>query len=915
MTDKFTRIFDYKDAKSSKFWEVTHIGNSVSVRYGKAGSNGQSQEKLFDDNAAASKHVAKLIAEKTRKGYAEVSGAFSTGEIAAGTSEASAKPKDPLAIKIQPHKASSARIIKPKSPAHDPGATPEDFMLLMDKDDVTNRLLAKHPRASATLLEKLSHSSDKATRKAVCLNTNVDKAVLLRLAPQFPGEFFRNPVFDWLLLEDPDLLFHLGQGILKNILKLPDCPQSFLQWAANNGSEQQQLAVAMNSNAPDDLISILAAKSGLVADAAKGRLQPQDTAKINLDQVFRDEVIKALDGLDGVNSNHLDQLYDRDIIDVELACYFKTRRLMSQSEARKKSEKKLKNKLLKLTDRNIKEFDFDLVSIFCSSKSRCLRLIGLANSKAQPEILAKNCKSIDWVERLAISRNPSTPANVLALLSKDAHALVALQAKATVHIKAEKQTKQNVILGAANNHINLKPIVKEICNRFREFCYWPSFVAGTRWWRLVEVGDKIGAPYNGQFLIDSPLSIEIMVNSPHEWVRGFACNSPHVLPEHLMRLAKDESYGVRRSVAQNTKTPTLALESLAKDSYEMVSDEVFLNPSFSLLSLKLNGVDKNFMTYKLAAKSPRTSLLVLGKISRDVSDITRGNIASNPMAPIHILEVLAKDKFSEVRAKVAQNPKTPLHILETLAYDKDKYVRSEVAMNEQTPLVLLEILSKDKKEEVRCKVAENSKIADFLLGNLLEDKNYYVRMSALLNPNITLELIEMVKIKNDNFEISNDDLAYFKYFRMMQDILERLKAADPNTNEDQLLDLARVGLWATRLAAINNPSFPLAAREQELYKLWEEVEAAVSATDTPSTLNNVELHEIPAALKALLCSMLNQKNKNSVASAAKSEDLLDRVGATLASGIQPSLLRLLLDDKVESVRQLASYRLRELESA
>ena len=914
MTNKFTRIFDYKDDMSSKFWEVTQNGNSVIIRYGKAGSNGQSQEKLFGDNAAASKHVAKLISEKTRKGYAEVSVALPTGEMAAGTSEASVKQKDQLTIKIQDRKARSAGIIKPKSPAHDPGATSEALMLLMDKDDVTNRLLAKHPQASAELLEKLSHSSDKATRRAVCLNTNVDKAVLLRLALQFPGEFFRNPVFDWLLLEDPDSLFHLGQGVLKNILKLPDCPQSFLQWAANNGSEQQQLAVAMNSNAPDDLISILAAKSGSVADAAKGRLKPQDPAKINLDQVFRDEVIKALEGLDGVNNNHLHQLYDRDIIDVEHACYFKTRRWKKNAE-RKKIEKKIKNELLNLTDRNLKFFDFNLVIIFCRSKARCLRLIGLADSKAQPEILAKHSKSIDWVERMAISRNPSTPANVLASLSKDVHAMVALQAKTTVQIKLENQTRQNAILSTTNYHINLKPIVKEICNRFREFCYWPSFVAGTRWWILVEVGGKIGAPYNGQFLIDSPLSIEIMVNSPHEWVRAFACNSPHVLPEHLMRLAKDESYGVRRSVAQNTKTPTLALETLSKDSFEMVSDEVFLNPSFSLSSLKLNGVDKNFMTYKLAAKSPRTSLLVLGKISRDVSDITRGNIASNPMAPIHILEVLAKDKFSEVREKVAENPKTPLHILETLAYDKDKYVRSEVAMNEQTPLVLLEILSKDKKEEVRCKVAENSKIADALLGNLLEDRNYYVRMSALSNPNINLELVQMVKIKNDNFEISNDDLAYFKYFRMRQDILERLKAADPNTNENQLLDLARVGLWATRLAAINNPSFPLAAREQELYKLWEEVEAAVSATDTPSTLNNVELHEIPAALKALLCSMLNQKNKNSVASAAKSEDLLDRVGATLASGIQPSLLRLLLDDKVESVRQLASYRLRELESA
>jgi len=797
-----------------------------------------------------------------------------------------------------------------KNVARNKDASPEMLTALFGKDDSTNRQLAKHPRSSAELLEKLSHSSDKATRKAVCLNANVDKAVLLRLAPQFPGEFFRNPVFDWLLLEDPDLFFQLDQGVLKNILKLPDCPQSFLQWAANEGSEQQQLAVAMNSNAPDDLISILAAKSGSVSDAAKGRLQLQHTEKINFDQVFRDEVIKALDGLDGLNSNHLDELYERDIIDVELACYFKTRRLMSISEA-KKIEKKLKIKLLKLTERNIKEFDFDLVSIFCRSKSRCLRLIGLADRNAQPEILAKHCKSTDWVERLAISRNPSTPTNVLAILSKDTHAIVSLQAKKTIQIKAESQASQNTILSTANNHINLKPIVEKICNEFREGECWPSVAAGTLWWSQIKLESKIGARDDDQFLINLPFSIEKMVNSPHDWVRSVACDSPLVLPEHLMRLAKDESWFVRFSVAQNTKTPSLALKSLAKDSNELVRDKVFGNSSFPLSSLKLKGFDIDFMADKLAAKSPRTSLLVFEKLYKDVSSEIRGDIASNPMAPIHILEVLAKDKNPVVRKKVAENINIPLHILEILVFDKNEYVRVKVAMNDKTPLELLHILSKDRKWTVRCAVAKNSKNTDELLRNLLQDNNYAVRLWALYNPNINFELLQKFKIDNYDLEISGD-VFYCRYIRKMQDVLQRLKAEDPNTSENELLDLARVGLWSTRLAAIDNPFFPLAARDQERHKLLREMDDAVSAKYTPSTPNNVELHEIPAALKALRCSMLNQTDKNAVARAAKSEDLLERVGATLAPGIQPSLLRLLLDDEVESVRQLATYRLREL---
>lgn len=66
-----TRHFEFKDDKSSKFWEIAQTGESVTVRYGKTGTTGQSQTKAFTDSGAANKHARKLIAEKIGKGYAE----------------------------------------------------------------------------------------------------------------------------------------------------------------------------------------------------------------------------------------------------------------------------------------------------------------------------------------------------------------------------------------------------------------------------------------------------------------------------------------------------------------------------------------------------------------------------------------------------------------------------------------------------------------------------------------------------------------------------------------------------------------------------------------------------------------------------------------------------------------------------
>jgi DNA ligase-1 len=65
------RYFEFVDDKSSKFWEISREGASVTVRFGRIGANGQTQTKTFADEPAAKKHADKLIEEKTGKGYVE----------------------------------------------------------------------------------------------------------------------------------------------------------------------------------------------------------------------------------------------------------------------------------------------------------------------------------------------------------------------------------------------------------------------------------------------------------------------------------------------------------------------------------------------------------------------------------------------------------------------------------------------------------------------------------------------------------------------------------------------------------------------------------------------------------------------------------------------------------------------------
>jgi predicted DNA-binding WGR domain protein/Leucine-rich repeat (LRR) protein len=66
-----TRMFEFQDGTSAKFWEITLEDCELKTRYGKLGTNGQSTNKTFETTEKAKKELEKLIKEKIGKGYSE----------------------------------------------------------------------------------------------------------------------------------------------------------------------------------------------------------------------------------------------------------------------------------------------------------------------------------------------------------------------------------------------------------------------------------------------------------------------------------------------------------------------------------------------------------------------------------------------------------------------------------------------------------------------------------------------------------------------------------------------------------------------------------------------------------------------------------------------------------------------------
>ncbi|MEZ0217098.1 MAG: WGR domain-containing protein, partial [Rariglobus sp.] len=65
------RTLKYTEGDSKKFWEIIVTGKNFTVRFGRIGTPGQTQQKQFETEAEAQRSAEQLIQSKLRKGYSD----------------------------------------------------------------------------------------------------------------------------------------------------------------------------------------------------------------------------------------------------------------------------------------------------------------------------------------------------------------------------------------------------------------------------------------------------------------------------------------------------------------------------------------------------------------------------------------------------------------------------------------------------------------------------------------------------------------------------------------------------------------------------------------------------------------------------------------------------------------------------
>jgi Leucine rich repeat variant len=179
----------------------------------------------------------------------------------------------------------------------------------------TRLTIASSNAATADELRSLAKDGDRAVRAAVAGNPNTPTEVLLKLGEEFPDEITANPIFNILLLEDPESQFvrlslarssttseetiarlakiydeKIFCAVARNLKtpiyileQLAENPPQFdnEHWGDSDGSEYENLwgCIAKNPNTPASLLIKLAEKYSYYV---KYRIAENPNAPINL---------------------------------------------------------------------------------------------------------------------------------------------------------------------------------------------------------------------------------------------------------------------------------------------------------------------------------------------------------------------------------------------------------------------------------------------------------------------------------------------------------------------------------------------------------------------------------------------------------------------------------------------------------
>lgn len=526
--------------------------------------------------------------------------------------------------------------------------------------------LATSEESSIEVLTELSKNPNTILRKAVASNPNTPIEVLEKLSEEFPEIVKNNPIFDLLLLENPNSKFI--NLILARSFKTPraklvkiidDCIDQ-------NSTIYCDIIISAISNPQIDRETlnkfILRSQYYWINTYINLGISrnPNASPKI-LDMVLNKtfysdspKIYRQLAEHPNTSSYTLEQLATHGDCNIR-SLVLKHPRSSNYTTA-----------VVRLAEGKLKDIRF--LEKLANSPSDSIRQLVAENDNITSEILEQLATDCDGFVRHKVANHPKASGKILDLVFESTNKFnweypsCIYETIAKHHNTLDSTLEKLAIYGD-------KKVRKKVLKHPKTSNYTISIIQ-----------------FFQEKLYPETDLLNKLINIDRDEIRRLLAKHPDTSSEILIQLSQYKDKQTREKVGANSNTPLDILEKFANDKSDRIR----------------SGVARNLST----------PLEIINKLSRDPSKRVLIGIAQNPKTPEELLITLAKDTNNRVRCEVARNPNTPSNILEKLSEDKDDKVRKAVANNSHTPLNTLEKLSQDKIGFVRR--AANKKYCHFI---------------------------------------------------------------------------------------------------------------------------------------------------------------------------------------------------------
>ena len=697
--------------------------------------------------------------------------------------------------------------------------------LSQDSDVTIRQAVANNSNTPLEILQELRKDIDPNVREAVAGNPNTSIEDLKELAEEFPEAITANPIFDLLLLENPESDF-----IRLSLARSSTTPAETLLKLIEDKNRDVQLAAIANPNTSLEILEKI----------AKSYQDDSEWQKI-YEAISRNP--NASSALLNFIAEKAENIFYKEDLQSQVARHPNTspstldKLLYSQEKTRFYALKhpnisKYAISIIQFVENKL-EPDITLLNKLVSHSDYRIRTLVAKHNNVPVEILEKLIEDKDTDVQLAVITNPNTTLKILEKIAESyqdddswewtkIYLAISSHPKASsvllnlIAEKAEKSCYGAQDIEAIQSQVARHPNTST--STLDKLFYSQE---KTRFYALQHPNISDYALSIIQFIEDK-LEPDItllnkLANHSDYHIRRLVAKHNNVSVEILEKLIEDKDTDVQLAAIANPNTPLKILEKIAESyqdddswKWQRIYKAISRNPNASSVLLNLIAEKAEKSCYgaqdieaiqSQVARHRNTSTSTLDKLfysqektrfyalqHPNISDYVVSIIQfiENKLEPdITVFNKLVNNSDHYIHTLIARYNNVPVEILEKLAKHENEYVREAVAKNPNITSIISYQLAEDKTWRARRGVAQNKKTPPEILIKLSCDRSKQVRKKVALNINTPVNILEQLKADKES------------------DVREAV-ARNRNTSSNILKELAKDTNVSVQLAVVKN---------------------------------------------------------------------------------------------------------------